>query len=202
MRKDARNAERKRCVRHAYLFHALPALRAFPLLLSVMICVYPRFMTAKAATPAASPSAITLPTKITPGPIVELLRQGKFNEALTQLDQQLKKPGNLARNLYLKGMAQLELADKTGKRVAYLDAGLSFMRVVTYFPDSAFFGPALVETGYVHHKIGRDDLARSLYDRAQPLIDPKTDPAYNQRLNKLESGLKKSKKAEKQESTT
>jgi tetratricopeptide (TPR) repeat protein len=123
------------------------------------------------------------------GSIVNLYRAGQYDRALNAANEALTQPGRTAAELYLKGMAQLALAEQTKDQDAYKSAGLSFMRVVTYFPRSAVAGPAWLEAGYVHQLIGRGDIAARLYERARPLIHPEEDPAYYQRLSRLSAEL-------------
>ena len=137
------------------------------------------------------PPHVLLPAQIEPDPIVEHLRAGRFQDALNLADRALQEPHALARYLYLRGMAQLALAeaDEDFSPAGFKDAGLSFVRVIVYFPHSRYTGPALVELGYVHARIGRDDLARSLYDRARGRIDQENDPDYHQRLIEMIDAL-------------
>jgi hypothetical protein len=121
-----------------------------------------------------------------------LLQKGEFGQALELVNKQLTGTGGLARKLYQQGMATLGLADAAAAAgdvakadALYKDAGLSLMQVLAYFPRSTYGGPALVETGYVHSKIGRPDLAASLYNRAVNLIDDQEDPRYAARLQAL-----------------
>jgi hypothetical protein len=87
--------------------------------------------------------------------------------------------------LYQLGMAQLQLAEKSGQRNQYLDAGLSFSRSVIYFTTSSICGPCLVELGYIHQKIDRQDLALKLWDKARLQVDETRDPKVFERLEKL-----------------
>lgn len=136
------------------------------------------------AAPKAK-SAVLLPSALDRGPIAELLREGSFAEALKTADRELAQPGGTSAELFLRGMAQLSLAEQAQEESLYLDAGLSLMRVVVHFPDSIAVGPALVEVGYIHHVIDRDDLATQLYDMAQIQIDEEADPEYHARLLEL-----------------
>ena len=142
----------------------------------------------------APAGGLVLSASAPPGTAVNLFRQGDYLRMLTVADEALTQPGKTAAELYLKGMAQLALAEQAdedaggesggaGGEGLYKSAGLSFMRVLVYFPRSAVAGPATLEAGYVHEKIGRADIAQRLYDRAGPLIDPREDPVYFQRLS-------------------
>lgn len=132
-------------------------------------------------------SAVLLPQAIRPTPLVELLRKGRFNEALEAINGELETPGGLSQKLYLKGVAQLALAERSGDLNLYKDAGISFMRVVIYFshPKSVYASPSLLEVAYVHEKIGRPDLAEKLYERARILINEEDAPAYHRRMMQL-----------------
>ena len=136
---------------------------------------------------AAGQPAVVLPAFIQDNdPIGNLLRQGRFDEALEASDGAIRSSeGSLSTKLYLRGMAQLARADRTGEQEDYLNAGLSFMRVVIHFPRSQVVGPAMVEAGYVHQKIGRPDQAGELFDGAEGELDAETDAAYLQRLETL-----------------
>ena len=152
----------------------------------------PELIGAVATTPAVGAgSGPRLTSSVPPGSIVNLYRKGRYPQALLAADEALTQPGRTASELYLKGMAQLALAEQGSDPDGYKSAGLSFMRVVTYYPRSAVAGPAWLEAGYVHQKIERTDLAAKLYRRAQPLIHEDEDPAYFMRMNELMTGLDK-----------
>ena len=125
-------------------------------------------------------------------PVTRLLHEGRFEEALAETTTRLggKEP-RMAMRLYQRGLAQLQLALPSDDRRLYLDAGLSFMRVAVYFPKSSYAGPALVEAGVVHEKIGRHKLAVKLWRKAHVEIDPDTDPAVAERLVKMLSGARR-----------
>jgi len=143
------------------------------------------------------PPAVTLPTNMRKTePAARLLEQGAFEEALKATEESLRVPGGTDMKLYLRGLAQLKLAEQAeadqgleASQKLYKDAGLSFMRTVIYFPRSPYVGPALIEAGYVHAKIGRPDIASKLYDEALPLIDEETNPGLAQRLDEFRKQL-------------
>lgn len=138
------------------------------------------------ATPALGAGrGPVLSSSVPPGSIVNLYRNGRYQQALLATDEALSQPGRTASELYLKGMAQLALADQGAGANGYKSAGLSFMRTVTYYPRSAVAGPAWLEAGYVHQMIGRADIASKLYRRAQPLIHEDEEPECFVRLHKL-----------------
>ena len=63
------------------------------------------------------------------------------------------------------------------------------MRVVIHYPrNTTWVGPALIEAGAVHDKIGRRDIAMGLWDRARNMINPDDDPVLMARLEKLIAG--------------
>lgn len=132
---------------------------------------------------------LMLSSSTPPGTIANLYSAGQYKQALLAADEALSQPGKTSAELYLKGMAQLALAEGASDPAGYRSAGLSFMRVVTYFPRSAVAGPAWLEAGYVHQQIGRPDVAARLYERARTLIHADEDPLYHARLLKLTSEL-------------
>jgi len=157
-------------------------------------------ITAQPAPPAAppAPSRITLPAHMRPtDAVTRLLQEGRFQEALEAVDESLKTPVGTDMKLYQRGLAQLHLAQQLEAQNQpaealrrYKDAGLSFMRTVIYFPQSPYHGPALMEAGYVHVKIGRPDIAAELYEEARPRIDPENNPTLARRLEQLRGELR------------
>ncbi len=141
-------------------------------------------VTSESDIPGSPTQTPPLSASVPPGSVASLYRKGQYSQALLAADEALTQPGKTASKLYLKGMIQLALAEQTRDTDGYKSAGLSFMRVVVYFPRSAVAGPATLEAGYVHELIARPDIARRLYEKARPLIDQQEDPAYYQRLNK------------------
>lgn len=147
-----------------------------------------------APSPSATASATILPDFIEDDAITKLLRAGKFEEAVDLANKALMSAGDLSMKLYQHGKAKLGQADaatddETAQKL-YKDAGISFMRVVIYFPASRYRGAALVEAGYVHQKIGREDIARRLYQAADlALGEPEESPQYFERLRELNESL-------------
>ena len=125
-------------------------------------------------------------------PVTSLLRQGAFEEAYKQANKQLAiSSRSMARRLYQRGVAQLMVAEPTGDAAGYKSAGLDFMRVVIYFPkSSSYVGASLLEAGYVHMKIGRQDLAAALFERATTYLT-EDEPELAQRLTELQEQLSK-----------
>ena len=140
------------------------------------------------ARPAVE-SAVALPATLgaSDDPAVILLRSGRFADAITLLDSQMRSdPGRLQQRTFLKALGMLKLAEATDDRNALLDAGLQFMRVVAMARDgSAYLGPALLEAGVVHRAIGADDLADALFEEASLLIDEQDEPDYFRRYAQL-----------------
>jgi len=139
--------------------------------------------------PDSSSGGPALSGSVPPSSIVNLYRAGRYDRALDAVDEALTQPGRTASELYLKGMCQFAIAEKAADPDGYKSAGLSFMRVLTYYPRSAVAGPAYLEAGWVHHKIGRPAIAAKMLTQARVLIDPKDDPAGYARLNRLADEL-------------
>lgn len=119
-------------------------------------------------------------------PVTPLLFEGKWQEAVDKSNELLKgREMRMSMRLYQLGIAQLQLAEKSGSEDDFKDAGLSLSRSVIYFPTSSVSGPCLVELGYIHQKIGRTDLALKLWDKARLQVDEAQDPAVFERLEKL-----------------
>lgn len=140
--------------------------------------------------PPVAESAVVLPVKMTESEATKLLHAGKFDEAVTQIDADLKQEGGLAVDLYLRGIALVYKAEETGDLDTYKDAGLAFMRVLVYFPRSDFagrnlVGGSLLELAYIHDKLGRTEKATELYARAAAELDEASDPNLYQRLTQL-----------------
>lgn len=131
-------------------------------------------------------AAILLPAAIGDDVITSHLRAGEFRQAIDVAESQFNRSnGQLSLRLYQHGMGYLGLAEQSGEEAHYKTAGISFMRVLTYFSRSQYAGYAEVELGYVHANIGRNDIARRLLTRVRPAIDPEQDPAYHDRLMTL-----------------
>jgi len=98
-----------------------------------------------------------------------LLKQGKAAEALTRLDAMREQlgPGELPEALLLSGLARRQAAaaaaaDKQGPILC--QAGLDFMYVVAYFPDSAQAAEALYHAAGVCAELGNETAARKAYE--------------------------------------
>src|SRR5690606_31732656 len=64
-------------------------------------------------------SAILLPASIPQNALVDQLRAGAFEQALDGVNAALQSPGEMSLKLYLKGMAQLGLAEASGDEDRY-----------------------------------------------------------------------------------
>ncbi|MEM1444560.1 MAG: hypothetical protein AAGF84_00755 [Planctomycetota bacterium] len=139
-----------------------------------------------------SDSAVALPATLanTDDPAVNLLRAGRFADALTMVESQIRNdPGRLQQRTFVKAVAMLKLAEQSEERNAYLDAGLEFMRVVVMSRDgSAYLGPALLETAVIHRVVGADELADALFEEASLLIDEQDEPDYFRRMTEVAGG--------------
>ncbi len=123
-------------------------------------------------------------------PIVRALWLGDFSQVLELTDKELASDTRrLSFILYLRGKAQLALADKSGLESDYKNSGLTFMRVAIHFPSSQWAPFAMIEAGYVHQKINRPHVAQPLFDAARNSVDEESDPAYAARLNQLIESL-------------
>ena len=146
--------------------------------------------TPDAGAPSPPTKAPALSASVPPGTAANLYRSGNYDQAWIAANEALGRSGRTATELYVKGMCRLALAEQADDQAGYKSAGLSFMRVLTYFPRSAVAGPAYMEAAYVHLKIGRPDIAQKLYERAKALIVQDEDaPAYA-RLQALAEALK------------
>lgn len=131
--------------------------------------------------------AVMLPAKLEKSALADLVVAGEFDRAIVEADRLMKgrATGEL---LYLRAMARLGSAEASRDVGAYKEAGLDFMRVVVYFPSSAQAGPAMVEVGYVHTRLGLGDKAQEIYADAEQVIKVEDHPRYVARLKKLAGG--------------
>ncbi len=118
--------------------------------------------------------------------VTQMLMYSRYAQAVARTDKILENSGQqMPMRLYQRGMALKGLAEESGDLERYLDAGLSFMSVVAYFPGSGFAGPSLVEAGMVHSKIGRSDIAKQLFKKAELAVDAEDEPRYAARIEQL-----------------
>lgn len=136
-----------------------------------------------------------------PDAITKLIARGRFDQALARVEEELKGAaggGKTSLLLYQRGISQYYLAVEMDKdqskkeqaRQLYEDAGLSLFRIPTFFKNSPYVGPALIETAAVHIKLKRPDVAGKLLDQASPMIDP-DDKALFGRMEKLQEEINK-----------
>ena len=123
--------------------------------------------------------------------VVTLMSEGKYTEALEALDPWLSNPQDMPEKLFILGRIQLAQADASGDRDAYLDAGLSFMRVIVHYErlDSPLVAPAKLEVAYIHRQIDRVDIYdKMLFDDNLSLLfdnDAQTYPQYYRRYYEI-----------------
>lgn len=117
---------------------------------------------------------------------VKLLAGGDAEATLKAIKPWLSNPGDLPEKLFIRGIAQLMLADKTEDKDLYRDAGLTFMRIVIHFDRAgqahALVAPAKLEVAYIHKQIGREDIHDKLLEQVFLAIDDKEKyPHYRKR---------------------
>jgi hypothetical protein len=140
---------------------------------------------------AAGESAVRLPAQllVSDNPVMPKLQAGLFADASKDLQAQLEvEQTRLADRLFLLGVAELGVADRSGRESDYLDAALSFMKVAIYYPSSNLAAPALLEAGYAHRKAGLDERAEKLIDEGRGQLDEEAEPAYARWLSELSTG--------------
>lgn len=105
---------------------------------------------ARAETPMAARGAVQAQLKA----LDVLLRQGKAGDVVQQIEAKLPSLAqeDLAEALLLRGQARLKLAGNNRQKV--LEAGLDFMRVATYFGQSAQAPAALLGAAQVNLMVG------------------------------------------------
>lgn len=93
---------------------------------------------------------------------IGLLAKGDAQATLKAIKPWLSNPGDLPEKLFIQGVAQLMLADQSGDKDMYRDAGLTFMRIVIHFDRAgqahSLVAPARLEVAYVHKQIEREDI--------------------------------------------
>ncbi len=142
--------------------------------------------TAATASAPTGASGIRLPAQLvsSDNPALPKLKAGLFIEAMGDLNGQLKvEQTRLADRLFLLGVAQRGVADRSGLERDYMDTALSFMRVAIYFPSSNLSAPALLEAGDAHRKAGLEDRAAKLTDEGRAQLDEEAEPVYAQWLS-------------------
>lgn len=155
------------------------------------------------ATRLADPGNLPLPSRINrKDDLAKLIAAEDYAAAVELGKQRLKSPGGTAAELYMLGIAQLMLAEAANGTDAaqdlYLDAGLTFMRVVVHFPSPSlgYAGAATMEVGYVHDMVNEKDKAAKLYRDAELLIDEERDRHLLARLEHYRNGGRANEKVE------
>jgi len=93
---------------------------------------------------------------------IELLSKGEAKAALEAIKPWLSNPGDLPEKLFIRGKAQLMLAEQSEDKDLFSDAGLTFMRIVIHFERAGsahpLVAPARLEVAYIHKQIEREDI--------------------------------------------
>ncbi|MCG8509208.1 MAG: hypothetical protein MI741_08270, partial [Rhodospirillales bacterium] len=112
---------------------------------------------------------------------------GRFDSARDRAEKSFARKERYAEKLYLLGLAQLHLADQTGKAEDYKDAALTLMRVDVHYPLDPIRDFALLEVAYSHLKFGRTDIARKLLAEVQDRgrVTPENNPEYHKRMQEI-----------------
>jgi hypothetical protein len=122
---------------------------------------------------------------------VTLLIEGDPAGAVEAITPWLDNPSAMPQKLFILGRAQLAIAEATGERDDYLDAGLTFMRLIVHYKPgtTTLIAPARLEVALVHRAIGREDLyEKLLFDDGLSLSfadDPETYPQYYRRYYQI-----------------
>ena len=121
---------------------------------------------------------------------IGLLAKGDAKAALESIKPWLSNPGDLPEKLFIRGVAQLMLADKEEDQDMYRDAGLTFMRIVVHFDRAGsthpLVAPARLEVAYIHKKIGREDIYNRLLENVFLVIDDaQVYPEYRKRYYQI-----------------
>ncbi|MFK7790930.1 MAG: hypothetical protein AB8C95_15740 [Phycisphaeraceae bacterium] len=122
---------------------------------------------------------------------IGLLAKGDAKASLEAIKPWLSNPGDLPEKLFIRGVAQLMLAEQSeGNKELYQDAGLTFMRIVIHFERNGtahpLVAPAKLEVAYIHKQIGREDIYDRLLESVYLAIDePKDYPEYRKRYYQI-----------------
>lgn len=126
---------------------------------------------------------------------VKTLAKGDAEAALQAIKPWLNNPGDLPEKLFIKGLAQLMLAEQSQDEQSqdndpYRDAGLTFMRIVVHFDRAGqahpLVAPAKLEVAYIHKQIGREDIYGKLLEQVFLTIDDaKAYPQYRKRYYQI-----------------
>lgn len=121
---------------------------------------------------------------------IKHLAAGDAEAALEANKAWLNNQGDLPEKLFIRGIAQLMLADAKQDKDMYRDAGLTFMRIVIHFERNgnahALVAPAKLEVAYIHQKIDREDIHDKLLEQVFLAIDDKEKyPQYRKRYYQI-----------------
>lgn len=121
---------------------------------------------------------------------IRLLAKGDAKESLEAIEPWLNSPGDLPEKLFIRGLAELMLADQGEDKELYQDAGLTFMRIVVHFDRNGTAHPlvaaAKLEVAYIHKQIGREDIHDRLLEQVHLTIDEAKDyPEYRKRYYQI-----------------
>ncbi len=150
--------------------------------MSLLLLSMPGLAFAEAAYPPSG--ALMLPAKLEKSAVGDLVFAGQFDQAIAEADRQMKARAT-AELMYLRAMARLGKAERSRAADEFKDAGLDFMRVIVYFPSSAYASPALLEVAFVHDRLGLKAKADELYAQARQALKVEDHPRYVARCKQL-----------------
>lgn len=121
---------------------------------------------------------------------IKLLAKGDAPATLESIKESLNTTGDLPEKLFIRGVAQLMLADQSKDKDLYRDAGLTFMRIVIHFDRNGsahpLVAPAKLEVAYIHKQIGREDIYGKLLEEVYLAIDDaEAYPQYRKRYYEI-----------------
>ncbi|MEE9405024.1 MAG: hypothetical protein V3V20_09025 [Algisphaera sp.] len=130
------------------------------------------------AGPAYADAMVRLPLRLGRSEVADLLVAGQPDAALSKADAALRLRAS-DEMLFLRGLARLHSAQRSGNVSVYKDAALDFLRVVVVFPHGAYVGPSLVEAAAIHQKFSRPQAVTRLLEEAGVHLDPAKNPRYD-----------------------
>lgn len=127
---------------------------------------------------------------------IGLLAEGDAKAALKAIGPSLNTAGDLPEKLFVRGLAQMMLAEQSEDKDLYRDAGLTFMRIVIHFDRAGsahpLVAPARLEVAFIHKQIEREDIYnRILFGGDQGggvhlvIDDKKVYPEYRKRYYQI-----------------
>ncbi|MEM7625193.1 MAG: hypothetical protein AAF333_06150 [Planctomycetota bacterium] len=137
--------------------------------------------------PYKANGAVMLPQSLSRSELADKVFAGEFAAAIT-LAEEMMDSRMTSELMYLRAMARLGLAERSRGVGKFKDAGLDFMRVLVYYPQSPYAGPALLEVAYIHDRLQIEDQAQQLYEQAGRVLTPEDHPRYHARYLKLTQG--------------